>query len=308
MRKRYFPRFRVASSPDNRRLTRRMVNNTKGSFGHKGHIFGKEPRNRIDLREFNLFFRIHRGKYPRKGFCKHRLSWPRRSLHQDIMSSCCWDEKRSLCLLLSMDTREVDCHSRSRDIRYIEVWTRLYWLLPGENIHSITKIWETDDVNIWNNRCFENICFREKYALHTHLSSENRCRKSSLYATNIAIECQFSEKKRRGKNLSIKFKIFPKDSEGNGKIIDRSFFLEICRGKIDRDTTPIGKRKSSIFERTSDAFPTLLDRGITESDNGELTHACHDIYFDFHEISMYAIHWCREEFLHNEKWESFPSS
>lgn len=168
--------------------------------------------------------------------------------------------------------------------------TRFYWLLPGKNIYSITQTSETDDINTRDDRSLEDIGLREKYTLHPHLSCKNRRRKGTLNATDISIECQFSKEERRSDDISIEFKIFSENSEGNGKIINGSFFLEVCRRKIDRDATSIRERISCIFESTSNAFSTLLDRGISESHNGELTHTSHDIHLDFYKIAVNAIH------------------
>ena len=290
----------VSPSPDDRCFTRSMVDDTKWSLSDHRDILCEESSDRIYLREFDLLFRFHGREYPSKSFCEHSLPTSRRSLHEDVMPSSCCDDKRPFCLFLTVDRREIDRHRRSGKGWYIEFSTFFERFHIREHIDYFFEIFYGYNIDIRYDRCFRHIRFRKKYILISEFAREYRRRKSSLDRSYHPIECEFSEKERRSRDFFIEVIFFPKYSESDRKIIDRSFFFEVCWSEIYGDTGSSRKRKSRIFESTSYSFSTFLDGYITESYDREIPHSSHYIDFHFYQISADTSKRRREKLLHRE--------
>lgn len=290
----------ISSSSDDRCFTRCMVDDTKWSLSDHGDIFREESCDRIYLRELDLLFCFHSREYPSKCFCEHSLPTSRRSLHEDVMSSCCRDDERSFCLFLTMDRREIDRHRRSGKGRYIEFSTFFERFHIREHIDHFFEIFYGYDIDIWYDGCLGHIRFREEYILVSEFTREYRRWKSSLDGSHHPIECEFSEKERRSCDLFIEVIFFPKDSESDRKIIDRSFFFEVCWSEVHCNTGSSRKRKSRIFQSTSYSFSTFLDGHIAESYDREIPHSSYHIDLHFYQISADTSKRRREKLLHRE--------
>lgn len=116
----YLPWSRISAPTDDRCLACRVVDDTKWSLSYDRHIPSQESCDRVYLREFDLLLDVHRGKYASKSLSEHGLSRTRRTLHEDIMPACRCDKKSSFRLFLTMDRREIDYHTSSRNTFYIE--------------------------------------------------------------------------------------------------------------------------------------------------------------------------------------------
>ena len=285
----YFSWFGVTTSSDDRCFTCCMVDDTKWSLCYEWHLLREESCNGVYSRKLYLFFTLHRWEYPCESLCEHSLSWPWWSLHEDIVSSCGCDQECSFCLFLAMDTREIDRHVSTRNILYIEMWTRYDRSFPQEHLDSFRESWYSNDIDIRDNWCFSYIRDRKKYPLHAHLASENCRWKCSLDASDIPIKGELPEKEWIGKNRRIEFKIFSENPERNREIVYRSFFFKVCWCEIHRDTAPSREAISTIFYSTPNSFTTLLYSGISESHYHELTYSHHNIDLDFYDVSLDSI-------------------
>lgn len=216
------------------------------------------------------------------------------------MPSCCRDDECPFGLLLTVDRRKIDRHRRSGKGGYIEFSTFFERFHIREYIHHFFEIFYGYDIDIGYDGCFRDIRFREEYMLVSEFTREYRRWKGSLDRSHHPIECEFSEKERRSRDLLIEIIFFPKDSESDRKIVDRSFFFEVCWSEVHGDTGSSRKRKSRIFESTSYSFSTFLDGHITESYDREIPHSSHHIDFHFYQISADTSKRRREKLLHRE--------
>jgi hypothetical protein len=120
MSERYLSWSRISAPTDDRCLACCVMDDTKWAFSYDRHIPSQESCDRVYLREFDLLFDIHRREYTSESLSEHRLSRTRRTLHEDVVSTRCCDEKSSFRLFLTMDRREIDYHASSRNTFYIE--------------------------------------------------------------------------------------------------------------------------------------------------------------------------------------------
>lgn len=202
-----------------------MVYDAKWSLSHDRHIFREESSDGVYLRKFDLFVYFHTGEDTSKCLREHRLSTSRRTLHEYIVTSCCGDEERAFRLLLPMDRREIYPTSHAGKCLYIESLCLRKRDDPCEHIDEVMETLDADNFDVRDDRCLRDIGHREKYISHTELSHQYRRRECSLDRSDRPVEGKFSEKKPIFRIFLIEINLFPKDTQSDREIIDRSFFL-----------------------------------------------------------------------------------
>ncbi len=194
MRERYLSWTSISPTTDDGCLTRGVVYDTKWSLGNHRDVSREESCDGVYFREFYLFLRLHSWEDTGECLREHGLTTAGRSLHDDIMSSGCCDDESAFRLFLSMDTREVYGHGRTRKCRDIELLTFYYRLQSGEHLDDIMEGVHADDIDIGYHRGFADIFLGEEYISISELAREYRGWESSLYGSYDAIEGEFSEK------------------------------------------------------------------------------------------------------------------
>lgn len=195
MSERYLSWTSISSSSDDRCFTGSMMYYSKWSIYNEGDISREESGYGIYFWEFNLFFEFHIRKYSCHSFCEHSFSTSWWSLHENIMTSSCCNEKSTFGMFLSYYIRKIRwiffffiffsfCFFGSR-------WNRG---IASKNIDNVTETGYANNIDIWNYRCLKCVIYWEKYSFHSEFSRKNRCRKSSTYWPYDTIERQFSEK------------------------------------------------------------------------------------------------------------------
>lgn len=214
------------------------------------------------------------------------------------MSSCCSDEESAFCLFLAMDESKINPMIVSRIVCDIEFFSWFYNLLSCDDIDRIGEALKSNNLYFRNDTCFWDIGCGEKNTFVPEFTSKYCSWESSLDQSYGTIECEFTQKKGRLSDRIQKIDLFPEDTERYRKIIDRSFFLQICRCKVHRYPSSSGELISSIFYRTPHTLSTFLYGSITESDDVKLSHTSDHIHLYFNEISDNTVHGSRIEFLH----------
>lgn len=135
-----------------------------------------------------------------------------------------------------MNRRKIDRRPFSRKGLYIYFFTLWKGNIASQNIDKMLQALDSYHFNIWYYRRLSDVCQRKKNILHSELTHEDSGRKCSLYRSDRTIKSKFSKEKPFFYEFLIPFKFFSENSESYRKIIDWSFFLEVCRSKVDGDT------------------------------------------------------------------------
>jgi len=187
-------------------------------------------------------------------------------------------------VLLSFDFLEIH-RAGGGGRRRLAVLDRLDRNHPGQVIDQHCQRLNRDDLDLRDQGGFAGVDRRDQQLAKTLPVSQGRHREHPAYVPHRAVERQLADDQCRFEPLGFELPGGRQRSQGDRQVVGRPFLAQRRRRQVDRQALA-RKDQAGVLDRRLNAFATLLNGCVRQTNDGEGGKPARSVHFHFNDCPL----------------------